>query len=535
MIVKLYRSDAEITEVDKTSHLTFIKELNVTLKAECDIVSPVLLFKMEDDVSGVSFASLTDGEDSIVVDDDDIEVGISTSNNMFTANYAFIREFNRWYFITAIQSVRDNLWRLSLRVDVLMTYKGIIRNHGGIIARNEFDYNLLIEDSYLSYRYDLTSEEHDVENVTGAVITELGSNDPYGKNTAVTIICTDNNFLYGDQTKFRASPDGNLPRVSVVNTAHSLVSLTWVCNWQNTQGLLKEVAEDQTLATFIVNVVRFPFELASAESVTSGIPLGDSGKTFGGYQPLSGNAMPEYHLIAKFELNGETGTFLDYEPYSTYELYIPYVGWIDLSAVDCLDSVISVYYVCDYATGNAQVLVINETTDKLLYVNTSQIGVSVPVSTTTAYETDVQRLQNTQNLITGILGGVGKATGGFGDNKNGNIVSGAVSGGSAIGGAINNYITSSMLTRVKANAVMPSGCMGLYAPQKCRLRIGHRHPTDNGVNYNHVYGRPLNEYRTLSDLHGFTIVGDIHLKGFDTALKVEVEEIYSLLKTGVIL
>lgn len=43
-------------------------------------------------------------------------------------NYCFIPEFNRYYFITNITSVRTNIWRIDCSVDVLMSYQEQILN-----------------------------------------------------------------------------------------------------------------------------------------------------------------------------------------------------------------------------------------------------------------------------------------------------------------------------------------------------------------------------------------------------------------------
>ena len=41
-------------------------------------------------------------------------------------NYAYIPEFKRYYYINNIESVRNNVWKLYLQVDPLMSFKGDI-------------------------------------------------------------------------------------------------------------------------------------------------------------------------------------------------------------------------------------------------------------------------------------------------------------------------------------------------------------------------------------------------------------------------
>ena len=62
------------------------------------------------------------------------------------ANYMHIPDFNRYYFITDIKSIRNGLIEISGHVDVLQTYSSQIRNNTAIVKRNANSWNLYIED-----------------------------------------------------------------------------------------------------------------------------------------------------------------------------------------------------------------------------------------------------------------------------------------------------------------------------------------------------------------------------------------------------
>lgn len=75
-------------------------------------------------------------------------IRISGANipSLKNANYMYIPDFNRYYFITDIKSIRNGLIEISGHVDVLQTYARQIRNNTAIIKRNANSWNLYIED-----------------------------------------------------------------------------------------------------------------------------------------------------------------------------------------------------------------------------------------------------------------------------------------------------------------------------------------------------------------------------------------------------
>ena len=111
MTIKLYKTPSEVNKVIKVLN----DELSLTgeLRESSSIITPII--KIEED-------DLTD------------------------YNYAYIPEFGRYYFITNITSVRNNLWEVAMRVDVLMTYADEIKANTAVIARNSNLWNLYYQD-----------------------------------------------------------------------------------------------------------------------------------------------------------------------------------------------------------------------------------------------------------------------------------------------------------------------------------------------------------------------------------------------------
>lgn len=113
MTITLYRNSSDINVVDKS--ISSLLTLTGTLRSESSIISPTIL--VEDN-----------------------------SNTVVSSNYLYIPEWNRYYYITDIESIRTGLWAISAKVDVLMSFRQGIRGCSAIIARQENEYNLYLDD-----------------------------------------------------------------------------------------------------------------------------------------------------------------------------------------------------------------------------------------------------------------------------------------------------------------------------------------------------------------------------------------------------
>ena len=109
--IDFYNNSSEPERVDKdlSSHI----QLTGNLKAESSVLDPKII--------------------------------IATSA-MPHSNYMYIGQFNRYYFINNITSIRDGLWQISAHVDVLMTYKTDFRICMALVDRQEYSFNPYLPD-----------------------------------------------------------------------------------------------------------------------------------------------------------------------------------------------------------------------------------------------------------------------------------------------------------------------------------------------------------------------------------------------------
>lgn len=113
MVIDLYINSSENNRVNKVLSDKF--EMSGTLRGETNVVNPEILIE---------------------------------HTNPTGYNYAYIPEFNRYYFINEFTSVRNGLWRVRLAVDVLETYKTQIKQIPAIIDKqqNKGNSNLYLND-----------------------------------------------------------------------------------------------------------------------------------------------------------------------------------------------------------------------------------------------------------------------------------------------------------------------------------------------------------------------------------------------------
>lgn len=113
MVIDLYINSSENNRVNKVLSGKF--ELTGTLRGETNVINPEILIEHA---------------------------------NPTGYNYAYIPEFNRYYFINEFTSVRNGLWRVRLAVDVLETYKTQIKQMPAIIDKqqNKGNSNLYLND-----------------------------------------------------------------------------------------------------------------------------------------------------------------------------------------------------------------------------------------------------------------------------------------------------------------------------------------------------------------------------------------------------
>lgn len=114
MTIVLYTSTAEERVLNKSGYLTQVSTLTGTLRSGTNLVDPSIIIELD------------------------------TLPNF---NYVYIQDFNRYYFVRDINNLNNKLWEIKLHCDVLFSHMNDILNLECDIGRNEYNYNLLLDDT----------------------------------------------------------------------------------------------------------------------------------------------------------------------------------------------------------------------------------------------------------------------------------------------------------------------------------------------------------------------------------------------------
>ena len=211
------------------------------------------------------------------------------------------------------------------------------------------------------------------------------------------------------------------------------------------------------------------------------------------------------------------GSFLDYAPYVKLNLYLPFIGYIDLSPDDVMKDTIHVVYHVDVLSGACVAMV--ETGKKgLLYSYSGSCSANVPV-------TAINYSGAIQNAVSAVGGGLTAAAG----------MATGVAPLTAVGAT--QMLQSASNTALNSKpAIQRSGAMGgaagLMGCQKPFLVIT-RPRMSVPDKLNKFAGLTTNVTMTLGKLKGFTQIEHIHLSGI-SATQEEKDELEKLLRQGVI-
>ena len=311
-------------------------------------------------------------------------------------------------------------------------------------------------------------------------------------------------------------------------------------------------------ADALISLVSYPFSLDTL------VPLESRSVVWGNYQsPITWSTLSKNSIQVDWgevEIKEYWGNFLDYDPHTKIELYLPWgAGFVELDVGQVMNSTIKVISNIELAKGTCLHTVFNGSGSALGSYSAS-VGKSLPLIASDYASKQVAMAGTAIGIAAGAVASGGaalsaganaaptityhKAT--LGTNyanvtHYANVHSNASSAAKhelarTLPNAVKPAIASATAMAMTPAKMIRSGSfqegsagLGLQFPYIILSRPTQSMPDQ----YGHFYGYPSNMYLPLYSLVGYTEIGEIHLDGL-SATESEIKELDGILKGGVI-
>ena len=407
----------------------------------------------------------------------------------FDYNYVYIEQFDRYYFVTNVQVLDNNRCQVECRVDALNSFRGTILDTTCYVSRSATQRNVRIPDTFYPTLAGtsqlIESEEFIQQNTPTFIVGVIGPVDIGSITGAVS-------YYYVSETDL-----ATIMR-NIFDTAHY-------------EG--QELADDVVKTFFnpsqyVVSCMYCPFLSASGGSDEITLGWWDSGVT--------GTKASIRHTFDNITLNiprinSDPDHYQNYEPWSKYRLYIPYIGFTDIASnllYGCTSITISAQL--DIGTGLLMVKV-NGSNGKRICTLEGKGCADIPLAQTITAVGNVSSLIGT---------GVGFLTKGLGAQM--------IAEGVNFGGAVQDFGDALLANN---SQVSLKGSMGAISERffetNCFLICDYASQTDKSQS---IFGSPLCKSVVLSTL-GNGYVKTINAKFSDSRMtdaeKLEIEELFN--------
>lgn len=429
---------------------------------------------------------------------------------VFTLNSASIPTFNymsfegRYYFVTGIRNVRDQLYEVSCQVDVLATYKADIQAASAYVLYYTHS-NTEISDKRLSAK------------TTQVTQSDNGSFSEFGKGTCYVLSVVGQNTV--GQFAIDLNDLAGIVNQNFLDTLENQIDATplpltdsLVDFAQYVTDLLKNEALSFTyvgkIADCIRNCYALPIRYAAwgGSSETIYIGRASSGKT--GYKLASNERI--LTDSATVNIPWQATDWRRNAPYHEIYLYIPCIGVTTISPSDVIgETALHVDLTLDKLSGD--VIINVGTASKVLAQYTTNVAVNYPVGFSNV---------DPAGAITSVAGAVGALSG---------AVNPAI--GAAIAGlGLTNIIQPQPETIGSNGGGAFLGLVGYTGYKVYCFTIFHDTTVTPG-SVSAVKGTPYNGVLSLSGISGYVQTADASVAGSMT--DTEREEINNLLNGGV--
>ena len=483
-----------------------------------------------------------------------LDVELTIEREKIDFNYVVLSNLNRCYYVRDITTVRTNLWKLKLEEDVLMTYRDQILDLKAFVGRNEFEFNPNISDKEVPVEFVKDIEDLEIGSLPLFPITNINVDKDGYENVDDSLLDGFGLYLqYLDKTE--TSYGYTIPSVipNVIGDINSLATgdtpfqsvLQIKTDGLSLYQLSKAIIENENASKYCMSLVALPYDSSKYRDydLVSSIDLGDTTVRFtnlGGspnYQIKPRNNGSLMQLLLRIEVPRKYNNFMDYKPYTKYEIYLPYYKFVEIKQELFFDRYLEVYYSIPLNSSPSEINIYsrskeNSSDARLIDTYSFNLGANIPLNSDN-YQQYLARVSSAYaSAGWGVLASAISLIGGVSTGG----ISMVVGGSTALigmGNAISTILDAESLSP-NVSVKQGGGETNFYSPFRARIRVT-RSVLSDGDNYTRYIGKPLNKLVKLSDLKGYTLVSKVHIENFNQASKIETDKIKQMLLSGVIL
>ena len=429
--------------------------------------------------------------------------------------YAYVQEWKACYWINMKEFAEGRI-NLHCTLDPLATYRTAIRNSTQFVIRSQ---NLL-DDHIVDLEYPVIRQKMQVKHTA--------------QSTPFKTKVSEGVFVLGITSKGAVAGSSLGSNYYISMTPSEMASFMSAMmnnsSWLNVDA--SEMSSDMTKVIlnpiqYVQSIKWFPIDPASIQSggAKTTLPIGwwdintSYHDAFSGNSPVINRAVTL--TVPKHPQAATIGTYLNYEPYSSYKLRLPIVGEVELpSRVGEMDQ-LQILYNIDIPTGNSNVRIVSLANNSQIAYDEAMFVCSVAVDIPLAQISKdvVGAAQSGISTIANIAATIGSAVK--------SDVAGAFTSGA-------NAVNSAIDTAVKANKPMPAfmgtaGNIGAYADVIPTIYNDYNTVADPDIA---LFGSPLCQSRKLTDCSGITVISTPHVE-IPGCQKEDLEMIEATMLSGI--
>lgn len=257
----------------------------------------------------------------------------------------------------------------------------------------------------------------------------------------------------------------------------------------------------------IVSIKAFPFSMSGTDGtiMIGNVDMGVNG------EKLATNV--KRIAVGSIKFNEYYHNFLDFSPFTSAQIFLPYIGFKQVDLNKVLGKTVNVEYIVDLLTGACRArLFVNglETSKTLVAEYDGTMGIDIPLASSDRAQLDTQHLMS---VASSFVGGA----------KNGAI--GAAEG-------VITGIANALTDNYNSSATGGSPCVSSYDTNTVFVIFDR--PTISSESENgfaHTFGLMCNQFWNIGKLSGYTEISNIDLSGM-MITEQEETEIRNILKNG---